>query len=225
MSLSDYKKEILGAIIGALLTAVLSLTIGIYNLNKTFELTQQKDLLFSLRTDITLLKNVERELDENLNLLLNQDYKILLETEPVKPPKIPFQNKEEEEFLKKIYEYFQYIHGRAYKITRAQYPSDKFVVDAWEPSGPTVSYIDFELTQLLNSFYRKLLRINTFIEGAHVISKGMLITEPQLNHTKNAIPSYNKMIGEITKNRIIQLKNMVAKEIIKLQEERRKIVY
>jgi hypothetical protein len=225
MPLSDYKKEILGAVIGALFAAVLSLGVGLYNLNKSFELTQKKELLFSLRTDITLLRNVERELDGNLHLLLNHDYKILLETEEVELPKLPVEDKKDEESVKQLTKYLESLHGKVFKVTKIQYPPDKFVVDAWQPSGPTVSDIDFELIQMLNDFYRKLLRINKFIEGAGAISKDMLLFHAQLNTAKREIPHYNKAISEITQKKIINLKNKIAQEVNRLQKERNKISY
>jgi hypothetical protein len=56
IKLSNYKSEIIAAIFGAFTAALLSLAGGLYSMNKNFQLTQNKELLFSLRTDITALK-------------------------------------------------------------------------------------------------------------------------------------------------------------------------
>jgi hypothetical protein len=56
IKLSNYKSEIIAAIFGAFTAALLSLAAGLYSMNKNFQLTQNKELLFSLRTDITTLK-------------------------------------------------------------------------------------------------------------------------------------------------------------------------
>ena len=225
MKFSDYKKEILGAIFGALLAAVLSLTVGLYNLNRSFELTQKKDLLYSLKTDITLLKNVERELDENLNLFLNHNYQIVIEAEEITLPQLPVEDKKDEEFAKKLAEYIEQFRGKMFKVTKIEYPPDKFIVDAWQPAGPTVSDIDFDLIQLLNDLYRKLTRINKFIDGANEISQGMMLFHYQFNTAKSSVPRYNKMVNEITQKNILNLKNKIAQELNRLQKERNKIKF
>lgn len=225
MRFSDYKKEILGGILGALIAAVLSLAVGLYNLNRSFELTLKKDHLYGLKSDISLLKNVERELDENLNLLLNHNYHIVLEAEEIKLPKFSVDKKEDEEFIKNLLEYIEPIRGKLFKVTKIEYPSDKFIVDAWQPAGPTMSDIDFDLIQLLNDFYRKLTRINKFIDGAKEISQGMTIFFSQLNTAKNSVPLYNEMVNEITQKSILNLKNMVTKELDRLKKERNKIKF
>lgn len=225
MKFSDYKKEILGAIFGALLTAVLSLTVGLYNLNRSFELTQKKDLLYSLKTDITLLKNVEKELDENLNLLLNHNYPIVLEAQEIALPQLPVEDKKDEEFAAKLTEYIEQLRGKMFKVTKIEYPPDKFIVDAWQPAGPTVSDIDFDLIQLLNDLYHKLTRINKFIDGANEISQGMMLFHSQFNTAKSNVPRYNKMVNEITQKNILNLKNRIAQELNRLQKERNKITF
>ena len=225
MKISDYKKEILGAIFGALLAAVLSLTVGLYNLNRSFELTQKKDLLYSLKTDITLLKNVERELDENLNLFLNHNYQIVIEAEEITLPQFPVEDKKDEEFVKMLTEYIEQLRGKMFKVTKIEYPPNKFIVDAWQPAGPTVSDIDFDLIQLLNDLYRKLTHINKFIDGANRISQGMMLLHSQFNTAKSSVPRYNKMVNEITQKNILNLKNRIAQELNRLQKERNKIKF
>lgn len=229
MQLSDYKKEILGGIIGGLLTTALSLTVGLYSLNKSFELTLKKDLLYGLKTDIYLLNNVESELDENLNLLINHSYKIEIETEEIKLPSFPVDDKEDEESAKEmnefVSEYLQRLRGRMFKVTKIESPSDEFIVDAWQLSGPTVSNINFELIQKLNELYRKLTRMNKFIGGAKEISNGMTIFETNVNTLKSSVPKYNKMISDISQKNILNLKNEITQELNKLQRERSGIVF
>ena len=54
-SLSQYKKDLFLAFFGALLGAVLSLAFGLWNVTKTFELGQRKDLHRALRRDHTTM--------------------------------------------------------------------------------------------------------------------------------------------------------------------------
>lgn len=228
MNLSDYKKEILGAIIGGLLTAALSLAVGLYNLNKSFELTIRKDQLYSLKTDIYLLRNVEKELDENVNLLLNNTYKIEIETEEIELPNIPVSEgkdkTKEREFNEFFNKYLQQLRCRIYKVTKIQHPPDEFIVNAWQLSGPPVSNINFELIQKLNELYRKLSRINKFIVNANGISDGMIISESTVNSIKNSVPEYNNAIADISQKNILNLKNEIAQELIRLHKERSGIV-
>lgn len=229
MRLLDYKKEILSGILGALLTAVFSLTVGLYNLNRSFELSLKKDLLYGLKTDITLLRNVDRELDENLNLLLNNNFKISIDTEEVTLPPFPFDKEEDEEAGKKMSEminqYLIHIRGRLFKVSKIEGPTEKFIADAWQPAGPTVSNIDFELIQKLNDLYRKIIRVNKYIDGSKEISSGMILFEPNVNKLKTSVPEYNDSIGEITQNTVLNLKNEITKEINRLQEEYSQIVF
>jgi hypothetical protein len=223
MKFSYYKKEFVGGVFGALLTAVFSLSIGMHNLNKSFELTLKKDQLYSLKSDLTLLRNVERELDENLNLLLSHDYKIEYDTEEINTPEFPIGDGNDEEYEKKINEmarqYMIQMIGHRFKVTKLEVPSEAFIVDAWQLSGPIVSNIDFELIQTLNELYRKLIRINSFIYSMKTLSVGMMIDEADINSIENGIPRYDRMLNEISKNTILDLKNVVAKELIKLQKE------
>jgi hypothetical protein len=220
MKFLDFKREILSAIFGALFTAVLSLAIGLYSLNRSFELTQKKDLLYNLKTDIILLKNVERELDENLNLFLNHNYQILLEAEEIPFLSFPVEDGEDEEFSKVLEDYFEQLFGKMFKVTKFEYPPNKFIVDSWQPSGPTFSYIDFELIQLLNDLYRKLNRINDFLDNIYSISQGMTLPYSDFyTITAVSLPQFNKTVNEITQKSILNLKNRISQELVKLQKE------
>lgn len=222
--ISQYKREILAAIIGALLSAVLSLSVGYYNLKKTFELTQKKELRYSLHKDITLLRKVESELDENINLLLNNDYRIVIETEVVPMPSIPTENKEDEKFIKKLMTYYKFIMGGDLKkITKLNMPRNKFVIDAWEAGGPIVSNIEFGLIQSINDLYRKLLRINKLLEKVDYINTGDTYSSRTIKQLNRIIPELNSLINELSQKKLVELKNEIIKHMDMLRKEYSKI--
>ena len=213
IKLLDYKKEIVVGLLSALATASLSLAVGLYSMNKNFQLTQNKELLFSLRTDISNLRKVERELDENLKLLLNSKYQLKVEIERKNislPP--PSKKDSDKEFSKWFTEYMESILGARYIVKSVQIPSDKFLIDAWQPNGPVVSDIDFELIQELNELYRKLTRINKYLENLASLTVGTFLDESMKNGLEQNIPLFNAMVSEISQSKILQLKNKVIEE-------------
>ena len=133
------------------------------------------------------------------------------------------QNKEDKEFMKQLMEYLKQIGGDFYKATKIELPPDKLVADAWQPSGPPVSDIEFELIQRLNDFYRKLSRANDFLKNMGAISQDMLLPKASVNSINYSVPQYNSVIGEITQKKILRLKNEIASEVNRLQKERTKI--
>ena len=137
--------------------------------------------------------------------------------------RFPVMDKEDEEFVKQLTEYIAQFQGKMFKVTKIEYPRDLFIVDAWQPSGPTVSDIDFDLIQKLNDLYRKLTRINKLIGGANEITQDMMLFHSQFNRAKSSVPRYNKMVNEITQKNILNLKNRIAQELNRLQKERNKI--
>ena len=51
-------------------------------MNKSFQLSQTKELVLGLRQDISTLQSVDREIDENLKLLLTHSYTLKAEFAP-----------------------------------------------------------------------------------------------------------------------------------------------
>ena len=220
---ASHKKEILGALVGALITATLSLAIGLYSMNRSFQMSQKKDLLFSLRTDITLLKKVESELDVNLNFLLNHNYRIVYEVETVPQPNLPVGMKEDKEVGEIMQQWLDYMSqlqgGRLCKISKIVLPPNNFAADAWPSGGPAISDINFDLLQKINDLYRIFARVNKFIKNMRAIHPGSVHSASVVNNLNTIIPQYNSVIGEITQNKIVQLKNEISKELDRLKKE------
>ena len=223
--LSKYRKEILSAILGALLTGIISLSAGLYSLTKSFELTQKQDILFRLRVDINLLKKTEKELDQNMAFLLTQSFLPSVEVEKLSYPTMEKVTDEKQKEIMQFYqEYQRTILGDPYKISKATIPKDLFVLTCWPYGGPTVTEIDFDLVQGLNELYRKLSQVNRSIDEIRYISKNNILFRRDVEQVNELTDSISNDIVEITQEKILRLKNKIAIEINGLQSEREKIL-
>jgi hypothetical protein len=225
MRLIEHKNEVIAAVIGALVAGLLSAAFGLYSMNKSFQMSQSKELLLGLRLDISTLRNVDRELDDNIKLLLSNNYQIKAEFEEVEFTKIPVigKKKQDQEFAKWLKDYQQRMIGKQYKVKSFVQPPDRFVVGSWLMNSPSASDIDFELVQSLNELNRSLLRVNSFLEHISTIGPGTVIDESTKIQLDDSIPRYNSMIAEVTQKKLIQIKNQITDEIKKLQKRRDEI--
>ena len=144
-------------VFGALIGGVVSLSVGLYNLSKSFELTQEKERRATLRKDIITLKQVERELDRNLSLLLNQNF----------IPDMQFEKASNSSKLKglpknELFGILRMFFGEGQILTKYVMPKEGFVMGAWIPY-PVSSEIDFDLSEQLTDFYRKTDRVNYYL--------------------------------------------------------------
>ncbi len=213
-NLLKYKKEILLTIFGALVGGVISLSVGNYNLFRSFELTQEKERRATLRKDIITLRQVERELDKNLLLLLNQDFR----------PDIQFENASNSSKLKGLSKELSGISrlflGEGQILSKYIMPKDGFVMGAWIPY-PVSSEINFDLTEQLTDFYRKTDRVNYFLnEIRRIIGYNpVIISETASTEVKRLIDQIKTEVSDISKDKIINLKNKVNSEIKSLEKE------
>src|ERR1035437_6259056 len=81
-----HKGAIIASILGACVSAIIVQTFNVSKLSKSFRFEQNRAILDSTRLGIGFLKQVENELNENITLLLNNDYKASFEfSEPRSP--------------------------------------------------------------------------------------------------------------------------------------------
>ena len=216
MTLSDIVLIVLFVTLGALLGGVISFGSGQYALSKSFALTQDSELLTSLRFDISVLKKVDTELGENLDLLMNKDVVPSVKFAEAGNPyqQLLFQ------FLENLY------GGPLFRITKRTIPRQEFVVDSWPEAAPNVTEIDFTLYQDLTEFYRTLSRVNESIKeirywvggGPGVVSMRTANRIDELNAT------IDQYVADLTQVRITQLRSEVTLEIQRLEARRRKII-
>ena len=226
MKLIEHKNEVLAAVIGALVAGMLSFAVGLYSLNKTFQITQSKELVNSLKSDISILRNVDREIDDNIKLLLSNNYqiKVELETYELNFPMLGTQKKDQD-FSKWMKEYMQSVGGKRFIVKILQVPTEKFVIGAWPTDLSSSSDIDFELAQALTELHRNLKRANAFLEQISPIVPKSIVFESTKDSMEKSIPKFNTMIAEITQSKLVQIKNRVTEEIKKLQMRRDEISF
>ena len=221
MHLFENKRELVAAVIGALVAGLLSFAVGLYSLNKSFQLSQTKELVLGLRQDISTLLTVDREIDENLKLLLSHNYSLKAEFEPFefRFPSVGTRPKDKE-FDKWMRDFMKTIGGNRFIVKAVQLPPERFVVGAWPSTIPGASDIDFELAQALAELSRKLTRANAFLETVATLAPGANIDEAQKNALERNFPRFNTAIAEITQTKLVQLKNRIAQETKKLQKRK-----
>ncbi|MEX0957690.1 MAG: hypothetical protein WDZ63_00230 [Burkholderiales bacterium] len=224
--LRDHKGEIIAAVVGALVAGLLSLATGLYSLNKAFQITQTKEIVTGLRTDIALLKNVERELDQNLNILLKGNSLITLQVEPKVLDSSSFGNAQsDKEFQKWYSEFLEWMPGRLYVVTSIEKPQDRFLFGAWPQAIVSSTDIDFELSQEISALNRKLQRINKFLERIDRLAVGVVLDEGSKNALLENIPQFNAAVSDLSQQGVLDLKNKVIAEIARLQKMREKIEF
>ena len=224
---SKYRTQILAAIIGALLSGVISLAVGLYSITKSFQYLQNKELLQQLRADITLLKSVESELDLNLQSLLSEPVSLTIETEPVGAWRDFVQAQADttekgppdEKFLAIL---DAMMGGDVHRVTKAEIPR-QFYVETWPPGGPGVSEINFALIQEINDLYRDLRRLNGFIERLRNITAGRAVTEHIAEYLRLEAATYESLVARISGDSILGAKNRISAEIVRLNDRRRRL--
>jgi hypothetical protein len=110
--------------------------------------------------------------------------------------------------------------GKRFIVKSIQLPTDKFIVGSWPATLPASSDIDFELIQALNELNRTLVRANTYLENLSRSAPPAMVDEGTKNALQRSIPLYNAAIAEITRSKLVQIKNRINEEIKKLQKRR-----
>lgn len=227
--LRKYKREIVSAVVGATLTGVLSLVVGLYSVSKSFELTQNKETLSSLRRDIVFLNKLEREFDRNLELMSVQNYTMEIDVKKVPSPlqrilSKPPTTKEEKESFEVMKAIAADMDSVTYTVTKTRGPSEPFRMETWLNERTNVTEVDFQLLQDLDEFYRELIKINRVIAGLQRLGKGSQINEPYMELINRDLKMANLSIKEVTKQKILGLKNRVRNEVQRLHDQRSRIL-
>lgn len=224
MRIFENKRDLVAAVIGALVAGLLSFAVGLYSLNKSFQLSQTKELVLGLRQDISTLLNVDREIDENLKLLLSHTYTLKAEFEPLEFqfPSVGDKPKDKQ-FDKWMRDVMNAMGGKRFIVKTVQLPPERFVVGAWPANLPGTSDIDFELAQSLAELSRKLTRANVYLDTVATLAPGSNVDEASRNALERNFPRFNAAIAEITQSKLVQLKNRITQETKKLQKRKDEI--
>jgi hypothetical protein len=221
-----HQKELVAAVVGAALAGVASMATGLYSLTKSFEYTQNKEQLSSLRKDLEFLARVRNEVDSNTQTLVGTDYRIhaefgervdwvsaMMQAEKGKKGTSP----EQLAALKAM------AGGAVVPILELRAPREKLVVETWGAQYPESGDIAFELLADINEYYRRIRRINLSVERLENMSPGTAISAGFHRSLLKDIEHHNAQVEELRKLDTVRLKNRISDELQKLSEARRKL--
>ena len=221
MRFLENRRDLVAAVIGALVAGLLSFAVGLYSLNKSFQLSQTKELVLGLRQDISTLLSVDREIDENLKLLLGHNYTLKADFEPLEFAFPSVGNRpKDKDFDKWMRDLMNAIAGKRFTVKAVQLPPDRFVVGSWPTSLLGSTDIDFELVQSLVELNRKLIRANAYLEVVANLAPGTNVDEASKNNLERNFPRFNAAVAEITQTKLLQLKNRIGQEVKTLQKRK-----
>ncbi|QGX40541.1 hypothetical protein E2H98_13025 [Permianibacter aggregans] len=227
LNFGKYKKEIISAFLGAAFAGVISLGVGMFSLTKSFEYTQNKEILYSIRKDAEFLKRVESEIDENINKLLEHDFTVVAKFgDPMNMIDV-MENpaaKDGDKISQSQRKAMAMMIDSIVPILEFTAPRETLVVEAWSTGFPEVSNIDFELLQQINEYYRSVRRVNETVDRFMNLSKGATITQGFSDVVKAHILSHNKNLEELRKKSFVELKNKIVKEQERLSIMRAELI-
>jgi hypothetical protein len=165
--------SIVGACAGACVSAVIIQSFNVYNLLRSFHFEQNRAILDSTRLGIGFLKQVENELNENITLLLNNNYKVSFE---FGEPHSPFAG-----MAKAVQEAANSSTNAADKVQAVQagnffncmgdgmmvvrvnkmaVPTTFLSTDVWKHGAPEMADIDYDLLRGLSDYYMTAEQVN-----------------------------------------------------------------
>ncbi|KPA14181.1 secreted protein [Candidatus Magnetomorum sp. HK-1] len=216
--ISNYKTQILSAIIASLLTGFISMASGLYTLSKSFELTQKKDYVYQLKLDINLLQKTAKELDSIISLLFT-NMKLEVEFEEYFPRLTTNENSSITVNNLQINGNHDKNILKMYKVKSVIIPDETFSLCIWPISGPSVTEINFDLVVKLNELYLKLFKINENIDNIW-----SLLLKERIGHLfhqkiKKLKKVINNNISDISSEKIVELKDNIRDEVNRLQKK------
>lgn len=223
---SQTRSQIAAAIVGASLAGVISMATGMYSLTKSFEYTQNKEQLASLRKDTEFLARVRNELDANTQILVATDYQIKAKFgEPVDWAKAMMSGESAKKptSIEQLNAFKSIGGSPVVPMLELTAPREKLVVETWGSSFPESGDIPFELLGDINEYFRRIKRINLSIERMENIGPGSAITVGFYPSLVKDIAFHNSQVDELRKLDSVKLKNRINDEIQRLSEKRRKI--
>lgn len=217
---STHKREIISAIIAALFAGVISLGVGFYKLNRQFEIAYIYELRDNLKNTLDILQFVNREFDKNLSLLMNQKF-----TPTLKYKEVNFKISISEE---KLNDYINGMTQLVAKLTGFDRPQQ--ILNSYIPSEDfdihmanyiiNARQVDYLLRQDLFDYYQKLGKINESLDSIRSLSrKGDVLSIYKIERIQSYMSQINEDILNISKEKIISLKNRTQNEIRKLEKK------
>jgi hypothetical protein len=209
------------------------------NLSRSFHFEQNKAILDSTRLGIGFLKQVENELNENITLLLNNDYVATFE---FGEPRSPFAgmskmvleaansstNETEKAQMLQTTNIFNAMGDGMMlaRINKMNVPTTYLSTDVWKRGAPEMADIDYDLLKNLSDYYMTAEQVNASIKlfaDQQIQPGGTVSPEMALRLNTFAIHN-NDYVAELRKKNVVELKDSIEKEIQRLSTIRSRIV-
>lgn len=224
--LKTHKKEIIIGIMGIVGGGLLTFIIGIYTINKNFELEQKRELTKTLQADLYLLKKISRELDLNVQLLSSQNFLPDVKFAKVRYPFAKIRNsvapEEEKKIIEMIWEPFMgAIFANKFNVIVNNIPSELFITWSWHYTYKLENTeIEINLLLELNELYRKLDMINQSIIKVRELTNYIdSINASTVGNIKTHYNVIKKIMTEIKQSKFIEINNRVKDEIRRLDDK------
>ena len=172
-----HKGAIIASIIGACVSAIIVQTFNVSNLSKSFRFEQNRAILDSTRLGIGFLKQVENELNENLTLLLNNEYNASFE---FGEPRNPYEgmakifadagssstNAAEKAQAATVANSFKNMGDAMLmvRVNKMNVPTTFLSTDVWKHGAPEMADIDYDLLRDLSDYYMTAGQLNASIK-------------------------------------------------------------
>jgi hypothetical protein len=229
----------MGACAGACVSAVIIQSFNVYNLSRSFHFEQNKAILDSTRLGIGFLKQVENELNENITLLINNDYKASFE---FGEPHNPFESMakfivdagssstnttDKAQAISLANGFEKMGDGMVMvRVNKMTAPTTFLSTDVWKHGAPEMADIDYDLLRDLSDYYMTAEQVNASIKlfADQQIQPGGSVS-PEMSQRLNMFAVQNNLyVGELQKKNVVELKDSIEKEIQRLSLIRSKIV-
>ena len=214
-----YKSEILSATFATLLTGIVSLSIGMYDLKKTFELSQKKETIYRIRLDLNILKKTDQEIDYNYSFILSENFDI-----NVVKKKININDINETSTSKNKSNFFGQMvttnELERFQILKAFVPQKKLEISMWPKGGPDITEMNFDIVKEINELYRIFYDINGSIDKICIYTSKDTIGlqySNNIDRLKSEFKNYKPIIQDV----YMKLKPNITLEMKRLKEKYR----
>lgn len=218
----SYKKELLSGLFGALLSAVIALITGLYNMNRQFEIAHLYELRTELKKTLEYMRFLDKENDFNISLMIGKDLvpEVVvkkLEFIPANSDQESSQDDDMDRFLGKIVFLFTSTAwpGGAYRVESAKTPSIRFRV-LMADNVINAMHIDFSLRQDILRLYRKLAKINHHMDILENLAKeGSIIAQHDVGRIEREVEFIRQSLESLSsdKKALMSIKNGLRDEI------------
>lgn len=229
--LTTYKKELVAAIVGALLTGAVTMGAGLYSLSKSFHQVQIREELVDLQKDLFFLTQASYEIDINTQRLLDRSYLARAKfSEPVDMGRIFAEEGKKSKDPKdepspEVTKAFLQMMGKVVVMQEFESPSrpDALVSRSWGIPYAQGGQITLDLLRDIYAYYRRVIIIDNYLMEFAEYSPGTQLQASGRDLLLHKIANYNSAVESLKKSDTVSLKNRVAIEIQRLRNKQDKL--